>query len=532
MKKFLLFLVLFFSQLTFANGSDFPFKNIQQIRDQLGFTQKYTYSPNRQLRIAVLDKGFLGYESEIGKSLPYNTQYIAGPITPPDDLKVDHGLKMAQILTSLLTNDLQSVIWLPQLYLYNVYGFTNFKTAIEDLINKNVDIVLYSEVWEYGGNNDGAGFINNEINKALNKQILWINAAGNFRLTTFNGKLTNGTDNWVALPDQNQALKIQCQPTSNQSNCNVKIVLSWNDFKNDVNIGTDKDLDLALTDDFLNIIQTSELKQSTDPQEVRPGYSKYPREIITAQLASGTYFIRVKNRSLNFGSTDSLRITVDGENIVMPSHDANENILNPADNANVITVGASDSDRSSVSLHLNKPDLVAPSSIILTSGDEMRGSSNAAAIVAAGVAITKGLFPQLNKTQIVSQISQPGSSWNQPGLSLQALGFSPTGPGCFYEAQLPNLPNYMTDILNQEGVMVITSAGYRIMTPFDPITLAPNLRRTQWNDLVLATPNGIQIYPRWAIVPNGYIEVFQRPMEAGLCYPPHNSQSNFRKFHL
>lgn len=527
-----LILSIAWTEKTFA-AIDFPFSNIQQIKSQLGFLQKYPLSPVRQLKIAILDKGFLGYESEIGKTLPSNTEYIPGPIAPPQDLKVEHGLKMAQILNALLTNNMEAQQWTPQLYLYNVYGFTNFKAAIDDLISKKVDLVLYSEVWEYGGNNDGWGFINVEVNKAIQNNVVWINAAGNYQLTTYNSKVVTGNENWVTLPDQNQALKIQCKTQQADLKCSLKIVLSWNDFKNDVNIGTEKDLDLALTDDMLNIIQTSALKQSSDPDENRPGYSKYPREIITAEINSGTYFIRVKNRSLNFTSNDSLRITVDGDNVVMPSHSLNESILNPADNPNVITVGASDSDKSSRSEILNKPDITAPSSLILNNGDEMRGSSNSAAIVAAGVGIVKGLNPQINKYQILKLLTATPveNPWNQSGLSLQALGFSFTGPGCFIEAQLPNLPTYITDVLKNGGVMVATTAGYRIMTPYDPIILNPSLYRYQWNDLIVATPIGFQIYPRWTNTPQGSIEVFQKPIEAGLCTIPQNGLGS-KKFHL
>ena len=54
-------------------------------------------------KIAVLDNGFYGYETQIGVSLPAGTQYHAGPVTPPDS-KDRHGLVMAQILYGLTTD--------------------------------------------------------------------------------------------------------------------------------------------------------------------------------------------------------------------------------------------------------------------------------------------------------------------------------------------------------------------------------------------------------------------------------------------
>lgn len=526
MKRLILTLILIFAGgVTFAS----PFGNIDEIKSSLGFSKFYSQeNSGRRLKVAVLDKGFFGYEKEIGHTLPSGTRYVAGPIANPENLQVDHGLRMAQILISLMTDDLRSHQWVPELTLYNVFGYSNFKAAIDDVIKNKVDLVLYSEVWEYGGNYDGAGFINNEVNRATRNGVIWVNAAGNFALTTYNSGIQTLRDDWVQLPDQNNALSIRCE--NQNGKCPVKIVLSWNDFKNDVALGTNKDLDLALTDDLLNIVKTSALKQSTDPNENRPGYSKYPREIISAELTSGVYFIRVKNRSKNFSDRDRLRLTVDGESIVMPSHSRDETILNPADNNTVITVGASDSERSSSSTSLDKPDLFAPSSIKLSNGTEYRGSSNSAAIVAAGLGILKSKEPRMTRKDLLDAVGSQGGNWEQRGLSLNLLGFMPTGPGCFVDVYYNPLPNYLLDAVAKGGVLVQTTAGGRIIVPFDPITIAPYLRRTIMNDMIVALPQGgYAVYPRNSWIPAGAVEIFQRPFEAGLCrIPPGRNRKNFR----
>lgn len=508
-----------------------PFGNVDEIKRSLGFYKFYSQAnPGRRLKIAVLDKGFYGYENEIGRTLPSNTRYVAGPVTNPDNLQVEHGLRMAQILTSLMTDDFRSQQWMPEITLYNVFGYSNFKAAIDDLIKNKVDLVLYSEVWEYGGNYDGTGFINNEVNRATRNGVIWVNAAGNFALTTYNSGVQTLRDDWVQLPDQNNALAIRC--TNQNGKCPVKVVLSWNDFKNDVQLGTDKDLDMVLTDDILNIIQTSALKQSSDPNEKRPGYSKYPREIISTELGSGLYFIRVKNRSKNFSQRDRLRITVDGENIVMPSHSIGETILNPADNNTVITVGASDSDRSSSSTSLDKPDLLAPSSIKLSNGTEYRGSSNSAAIVAAGLGILKSQEPRMTRKDLLDTVGTQTGDWEQRGLALNLLGFWPTGPGCFVDVYLNPMPIYIREVLSKGGVLVQTTAAMRVIVPFDPITMAPYLRRVFMNDMIVALPQGgYAVYNRNALIPPGAVEIFQRPLEAGLCRIPPNT-GNKKSFHL
>lgn len=104
------------------------------------------------------------------------------------------------------------------------------------------------------------------------------------------------------------------------------------------------------------------------------------------------------------------------------------------------------------------------------------------------------------------------------GLFLYELGFSYTGPGCFYRGPANVMPAHTWYALNNGGVVVQTTQGYRIMTSFDPLYLARNLYRVQRNDIVAAVPGGFALYPRYGFVPYGAVEVFQTPVEAGLCY--------------
>jgi hypothetical protein len=495
-----------------------PFKNTDFLKVAHGFGALYKGTVQRPLKVAVLDKGFLGYEKEIGRSLPRNTRYIPGPVTPPDDLKIEHGLRMAQILYDMSSDNGADGAPIAELRLYNVFGFSNFQAAIADMVAQKVDLVLYSEVWEFGNNFDGQGFIDAEVQKALNAGIIWVNASGNFGLTTFNSGIKTGKDNWVILPDQNQALGFRCQDNP-QKKCQVKIVLSWNDFKNDSEIGTDKDLDLALTDDLLNIIEASRLKQTSN-DVTKPGESKYPREEVTAELKPGQYFIRVKKSSENFTSRDRLRITVDGDSLLMPSADKTETLLNPADLKGVISVGAWDSLRTGLSVKLKKPDIWALSSIIFEDGREFRGSSNSAAIVAAALVLAKSQKPELRGPELMSRLTF-SNIWNSLGLSLNQLGFTPKDDGqCFTETMLPNLPQHIQMMLARGAKLVDTSHGLRLMTSYDPVILDRDLARNNPEDVILMTAQGLKVQARYESSAQDDIEVFQRPQEAGPCYLP------------
>lgn len=514
-------LVATFAATAPAQAQHSPFQNTVWLKQALGFSQKSATLPShptRAIKVAVLDKGFRGFEKEIGRSLPTRTRYVPGPVVAPTENETDHGLRMAQILTDFVSDNGRHPGRL-DLRLYNVFGYSNFKAAIEDLIREKVDLVLYSEVWEYGGNHEGKGFFNREVDKAIKAGVLWVNAAGNFALTTWNSPIETLAENWVRLPDQNGSLRVLCRPLRS-STCQLRAVLSWNDFKNDVDLGTNKDLDFALTDDLLNILQTSALRQIDGRGEPQPGESKYPREIISAEVPAGTFFLRVKNRSLNFSAKDRLRITLDGEGLELPSRDRHENLLNPADNPGVITVGASDSDRSSLSRKLGKPDLWAPSSLRLNDGNEFRGSSNSAALVAAALVFGKMENPRLTREQALSQFSFV-VDWNRTWGSLAGMVFQPTGPGCFQEASLNPLPWHVQMTSAWGGVLVATTQGLRVMLPFDPLRLVPGgFRRTPQDMIVLGVDGSLRVYDRFAPIPSGAVELFGRPLEAGRCQAP------------
>src|SRR5690606_22710302 len=127
-----------------------------------------------------------------------------------------------------------------KMYLYNANGYSNLVSAIEHLIKEQVDVVLYAQVWEYGGNFDGRGFINQKINEAVAAGVVWINAAGNQGQSSWSGPVALSSSNEVELP-------YQAYPTSAHSfvrftvpldATDTKIVLAWNDFTDDKNYKT------------------------------------------------------------------------------------------------------------------------------------------------------------------------------------------------------------------------------------------------------------------------------------------------------
>jgi hypothetical protein len=520
----------------------------------------------KNLKIAIFDYDFTGHVSAAGRSLPSNTVFIPGNVKLeiPSALVTErpHGLTMAEILSAEIGTQINY-----QLLLYEVRGFKNFQEAISDAIRRGVNLIVHPLVRDYGGNFDGDGFVNAEVNRATSAGITWLNAAGNYGKTSFTGepaKYDSKNQNWVKMPGYANSLPIKCAPPKEDDVCNVRFTLSWTAHSNDPAVGTDKDLDFELADDTMtnmDSVQRGNRKQVVG-QVKNNNESNYPREVIEADLKPGSYTIRVSNMSSNFSDSDRFRIATDSPFIFFEysprkdskseNYDQDENIFNPADNKSVITVGASDFDRSSKSVALGKPEILIPSRITLPGGDKVMGSSVAVVRAAARAAVSMVSSRELSKDGLVALLDQPGygevlvaeggvaevdseststststsvaeSATQSPPVSTSITepkrDSTPTQADCFVTVQMQPQAHYINMILTQGGVPVQTATGLKIALPFDPMQLIPRLRRVRPDDMVLATPQGLILRPRReeASVPNYVAEVFELPPNKGIC---------------
>ncbi len=388
--------LLNFSASVFAADFVVPtIKNNAVIARDLKVSEFENKKFRRRIKVAILDNGWTGYQSAIGKALPADTVYHSGKESAADEDKTDnfHGVVMAQILAGVIKESGAAANY--ELHLFNAVGYTKLNDAIETVINDKFDIVLYSQVWEFGGSGDGKGFINAAVTKATEAGIVWINAAGNFGRSTrkapVDGKV-EGQDEWVQFKDAKGKLesraKIECKTTAPEQ-CTLKVLMAWNDFKDDTETGTDKDLDLYLVNASGEVKAQSEKVQRLAKDPTNNAVSLLPREVIETKLDAGTYYIKAKVKSKNFSaSQDELRITIFGNGVVLDNPTVDETLLPPADNANVIVIGASDDLQTSSSKALKKPDILLKSLVNLDNGSSPFGSSNAAAM-AAGVSVLR-----------------------------------------------------------------------------------------------------------------------------------------------
>ncbi len=448
-------LSLLLTPLAFGQGGPGPVKlsasrlaNADNVRRQLGLLPAYANLTGlRSVRIAVLDHGFEGvgvgrpylpadtvvvehYDPEFVRRFNLGDPAFQKPFVPGNT----HGRSMAQLVWAMTGNSPHG----PHFYLLNANGPTLFRRAVRYAIEQKVDIILFSEDFEGGGNYDGRGSINAIVDDAIAAGIIWINAAGNYGGCVCNGPINPDRHGYVHFGKEGLYTAVRFRNLLDENV--VTITLTWNDYTDQEDAGTDKDLDLYVEDIQGRILGSSTLRQIKGDRPTGPGQTRNPRErVVLSDLAASAdreYRIRVKARSSNFGSKDRLRILVSAEKdmpfrdpqsskIIRPLQllDASESgeIYPPADHAGVITVG--DGSRySSLGPTADgriKPDVViADSTALLSSGEETKGSSNAAAYFAGIVTVLKAVQPTLQTRHLLALAHrgepQPGST--PPGL--------------------------------------------------------------------------------------------------------------------
>jgi len=386
--KFLRFLAIFIPvtvtvSVSVVGSASVEVVNSDELRRAEGLTPYGKPRSLSQVKIAILDNGFMGYSAKSGM-LPDSAELIEGPVN--GQLPSAHGLSMAQIVWAMTGKNAEG----PKFYLINANGFSNFRAAIQFIIDQKVDLVLYAQNWSFGGNFDGKGFINAQVSRAIDSGAIWINAAGNHGGLVYNQSVKKHLARKAPLEFENL---LDENP--------VSIVLNWNDFSDTETIATKKDLNLFIYDANDKIIGSSELIQ--DGGEVvakaegeAEKRSKYARETISVrQLPRGKYRIVIKDASGNFESKDQLRVHLINEkpgSLKFDDRTEGYEIFPPADHPQVLTVGEVGpvSAQGPTMDGRVKPDLwINDSRVSFSNGAQTRGSSNASAIFCGITAILK-----------------------------------------------------------------------------------------------------------------------------------------------
>jgi hypothetical protein len=412
--------------------------NAAAVRNQLGLSPAYDHIRGLDgVKVAVLDYGFDGVNG-LRPYLPADTVLVEHydpelvrrfGLGDPDFRKGfepgnSHGRQMAQIVWAVTGSRPDG----PKFYLLNANGPTMFRRAVRYAIEAGVDVILFSGVFEGGGNYDGRGPINRAVDEAVRAGILWVNAAGNFGRLVYNGpvKVLNGGAVQLGPDLRGTALHFR----NRLDEATVTVTLTWNDYREAEDAGTRKDLDLIVEDWDGAVVAAGEAVQVDGSDPAGPGRSRNPRErVVLDGLAADPgrpYRIRVKAKAGAFGPDDRLRILVTPSQRLaasdpetgrpVPAVELLEatgtgEIYPPADHPRVLTVGdvGPASGVGPTADGRLKPDLlIADSQAVFTNGEVTDGSSNAAAYFAGVAAVLKAAQPGLRAEHLLRYATSLG----------------------------------------------------------------------------------------------------------------------------
>lgn len=505
---------------------------ITTVQQKLGLLPDYAAVPGiRAIKIAVLDYGFEGVDGKRAY-LPANTVVIEHydadfvqrfglgdpayrkPFLPGNS----HGRLMAQLVWATTGNSPDG----PRFYLLNANGPTLFRRAVRYAIEQKVDVILFSGTFEGAGNYDGRGPINAAVDQAVAAGIIWVNAAGNDGGSVYNGPVNLGPDGFLRFANVPDPTGLRF--TNRLDENAITITLTWNDYRDTEDAGTDKDLDLIVTDGRGRVIGKSTLKQVPAGRMAGENETKNPRErVVLADLpaapAGEEYHIRVKANSANFGPRDRIRVLLTpARNMSITDPDTGKTVVPvefldatrgseiypPADHPGVLAVGDT-SHASSVGPTADgrvKPDVILPGSVArFSNGEETTGSSNAAAYFAGVVAVMRATEPGVTTGHIRAWVRALDARQRQTAAVPQPLpsafpsGLLPPPPG-----PIPN-PDLSVRSVGPNGA-VLSPNQTRAMKYAE---YAMNDRRRQPGlppYIIMSTPGGtFQVQPGGRLVP-------------------------------
>jgi len=341
------------------------------------------------VKIAVLDLGFANYSSKLGIELP---DIVTVRSFSRNGIEADgeiHGTAVAEIVYDIAPN--------ASMYFINFDTDINFSAAVDYAISQDVDIISMSVGW-LPGPYDGTGFIDDIVNNATTKGIVWVNSAGNYAQKHWEGRykeitITVGTETWPVHDfgggDKTNSFYALEGDT-------IEAILSWNNWPR-----SNQDYDLLLVNDTDIVWGSGNTQNGT--QEPYEAFSyKVPK--------SEQYGIII----LKYSATQP----VDFDLYLMSDHSleykvAESSLSLPADSRDVIAVGAtywsndtleSFSSQGPTNDGRIKPDVVAPDGVLTSTSNPYRFFGTSAS--APHVTGAAGLLLQLNQSLSANQLKQ------------------------------------------------------------------------------------------------------------------------------
>jgi subtilisin family serine protease len=351
------------------------------------------------VKVGIIDGGFEGYESLLGKELPQKVNFKSflsdGGIG--DGV---HGTAVAEIVHAMAPE--------AEIYLCPIDSSASYSNAVKYLVDQvGVKVIQQSQGW-HDTRGDGTGFRADLVNYARSKGVLFVKSAGN-----------EGDSHYTATFAPDGSGLHQYAPGRTQlqvagSDEGILLYFTW-----DAWTGDPVNYDLYLVDQSGNVVTSSRNVQGPD---------KPPFEWIYYQGSSSQkYYVVIRG----VGNPRPVRMDLFGKNtelqkVTTETSTPAGSISNPGDAAGAFTVGAVNvtngqlEDFSSQGPTLDgrtKPDISGLDAVTTTAyqGQPFYGTSAACPHVSGAAALVFSAQPNATPDQVAAFLQQHAKDMQNPG---------------------------------------------------------------------------------------------------------------------
>jgi hypothetical protein len=313
------------------------------------------------VKIGVLDFGFQGYDTLLGTELP--SSLIAQSFRADNDISNGevHGTACAEIIHDIVPN--------AELYLANFGTTIEEGKAVDWLVNNGVQIISNSTGSYLGGAGDGTGPGCEIVKDAVNRGVVFVNAAGNAAEDHWYGNwVDSDSDNLNNFSGVDEILHFWVP-----ANKSVSVELKWNNWgywNGTSYTGSNQDYDL-----YLYYWDGYQWKYVTRSQNTQNGF-QWPIEYIYGWSYVKATWWGVAIKKWNSNMNVRFDLFVSGNSNPIEYNKPQGSIGIPADSPYAIAVGATDcinddyhsySSRGPTLDGRIKPDYSAPSGVTTSS---------------------------------------------------------------------------------------------------------------------------------------------------------------------
>jgi subtilisin family serine protease len=369
----------------------------------VGLTGAETFGyTGKGVKVAVFDVGFSGLSNAIvNDELPDNDNIVKVDCTkqpcdsnnPSIENTSHHGTAVAEIIHDMAPG--------AKLYLIQVSDTMDLEDAKDFAVDNGIRIINHSLVVPNTNFYDGECWVFNGFSNAVctaddayDKNILWVNAAGNEAKKHYWADFRDSDeDGWHDISDSSETISI-----SANAGDTIEVYLTWDAWDDlDSSYTTDQDFDLYLYDKSNNVVDSSMDTQDGSPIQL-------PIENIVYTVPptpNGPYYLAIYKKP----ATSNHRLQLFSINHDLNPAIADRSILSPADSAWVLAVGAINysnwatgpqepfSSRGPTNDGRKKPDIMGPDNVSNFTFGSFSGTSASCAHVSGAAALILEKFP-------------------------------------------------------------------------------------------------------------------------------------------